>query len=138
MSIKISLKKKGLVFLKNDSKCVMCGVSLQVDNNLESNYLQIDHLIPKQKGGSNSIDNLFPICRSCNCSKNNSNTNDVSKQLPLNMEKVNIKRIVNIYNYKNRFNPSSIDKVQLKNDCEKALSILNSKIQEIKDLINEI
>jgi 5-methylcytosine-specific restriction endonuclease McrA len=45
-----------------DDKCQWCGA---IEN------ITIDHIIPLSKGGTNHIDNLQPLCRSCNCSKNN-------------------------------------------------------------------
>ena len=41
--------------------CYACGSK---DN------IQIDHIIPLARGGNHSIGNLMPLCRSCNCSKN--------------------------------------------------------------------
>lgn len=41
------------------NKCLRCG----------KNEVTIDHVVPLSLGGSNSIDNLQPLCQSCNCSK---------------------------------------------------------------------
>ena len=43
------------------NKCLCCGKS-----NLK---LTVDHVIPVSLGGSNSIDNIQPLCRSCNSRK---------------------------------------------------------------------
>lgn len=43
------------------SPCAYCGLSGG----------EIDHVVPLTKGGTHSIGNLAPCCRSCNSSKNN-------------------------------------------------------------------
>lgn len=46
--------------IKYRNMCVYCG---------EKVLLGPDHAIPLSKGGSNSIDNILPCCKSCNSSK---------------------------------------------------------------------
>jgi HNH endonuclease len=43
-----------------DNMCVYCG---------EVKRLGPDHVIPLARGGSNYIENILPVCKSCNCSK---------------------------------------------------------------------
>lgn len=45
-----------------DYKCQYCGTRERIT---------IDHIIPLTKGGTNHIDNLQPLCHSCNSSKGN-------------------------------------------------------------------
>ena len=53
-----SLRRK--VFLRCENKCVLCG---------SEDYLEIDHIIPVKRHGSNHISNLQVLCRSCNIVK---------------------------------------------------------------------
>lgn len=41
--------------------CVRCGKGAE--------YICIDHIKPLGKGGTNTIDNVQPLCRSCNLGK---------------------------------------------------------------------
>lgn len=43
--------------------CVRCGKSVRKSG------LDIDHIIPRSKGGGDSLFNLQPMCQSCNRSK---------------------------------------------------------------------
>lgn len=46
---------------KYGNRCLCCGA--------REVPLTADHVIPLSKGGSNSIRNLQPLCRSCNAAK---------------------------------------------------------------------
>lgn len=52
---------RSFVFSRSDGKCVYCGAKAT----------EIDHVIPRSKGGTNSTYNLVASCRSCNEKKSN-------------------------------------------------------------------
>ena len=47
-------------------QCYWCECDLSIEGST------LDHLIPKSRGGSNSLENLRLTCRSCNQSRGNS------------------------------------------------------------------
>ena len=49
-----------IVFNKFNGHCAYCGTELDFSK------FQVDHFIPKLKGGSNDLDNLMPSCTECN------------------------------------------------------------------------
>jgi len=49
---------------EHDYRCVYCGKKL-----IDSFDTTRDHVIPLNKGGNNTKDNILPACRSCNCKK---------------------------------------------------------------------
>ena len=50
------------VLEKYNRRCLKCGTTKKITR---------DHIVPVTKGGSNSIDNLQPLCLQCNASKGN-------------------------------------------------------------------
>ena len=63
--MKTSKVKFAKVYAKTNGKCAYCGVELK------ENEISIDHIQPKSKGGTNTEDNLFLCCKSCNSRKKN-------------------------------------------------------------------
>jgi 5-methylcytosine-specific restriction endonuclease McrA len=59
-SKKITTKIRRLVFERDAYRCVRCNTHLN---------LCVDHKHPWSKGGSDEIDNLQTLCRSCNSKK---------------------------------------------------------------------
>lgn len=51
-----------------ENKCIKCGIVLP------TNKMTPDHVIPLKLGGLNIIDNIQPMCKSCNCSKQKKTT----------------------------------------------------------------
>lgn len=49
---------------RTNNCCAICG-----RNDID---LTIDHIIPISRGGTNTPDNIQPLCKSCNCRKGNS------------------------------------------------------------------
>ena len=60
---------RSFIFSRSNGKCVYCGAKAT----------EIDHIIPRAKGGSNSIYNLVASCRSCNQKKSNSSLKEFGK-----------------------------------------------------------
>jgi 5-methylcytosine-specific restriction endonuclease McrA len=53
------------VFELHGENCLCCN---------SSENISLDHVIPVSKGGENSIDNMQPLCKSCNSTKGTSST----------------------------------------------------------------
>lgn len=60
----INLRKRFEVLTHHSLKCVYCG------RRPPEVKLQLDHKIPKSKGGTDELDNLVPACFDCNVGKN--------------------------------------------------------------------
>jgi 5-methylcytosine-specific restriction endonuclease McrA len=48
------------VWQRDHGRCVQCSAS---------DYLEFDHIIPRAKGGANSVGNIQLLCRRCNLRK---------------------------------------------------------------------
>ena len=54
-------------------RCVLCGVSA------DTKALEVDHIIPRNKGGTDDISNLQALCYSCNAMKRVKTSTDFRK-----------------------------------------------------------
>lgn len=86
------------IFIQNN-KCEMCGRLLQIDDFLADNYLQIDHLVAKTKGGKSNFSNLRGLCRPCNASKGNRTSLDFLYTIENSVKRINPTIINNIKAY---------------------------------------
>lgn len=67
------------VYEKSNYSCTYCGLRFEIPNNWNKEsaihngnmYLEIDHIFPLSKGGSDSLDNKQALCRLCNNKKSN-------------------------------------------------------------------
>lgn len=64
----IPLNIRWIVLNRDNYRCVKCGQSPVNNPKID---LEIDHIIPVSKGGTNDIDNLQTLCKKCNQGKKN-------------------------------------------------------------------
>lgn len=67
---------------KFEIRCPVC-----LDNKITSRNFQCGHIIAESKGGDSSVNNLRPICGSCNTSMGTTHMNDFIKNLWIGREK---------------------------------------------------
>lgn len=58
-----SVEEWGGILRRFGNKCLACG------RGADEITISVDHVVPLSKGGTNSIDNIQPLCRSCNSKK---------------------------------------------------------------------
>lgn len=56
----IPVEVRFFIFERDGYRCLHCGTTED---------LTIDHIHPKSRGGTDAVDNLQTLCRSCNCRK---------------------------------------------------------------------
>ena len=54
------------VFERDDFRCVACGATA-----LDGAILHVDHILPRSKGGKDSLENYQTLCQTCNIGKGN-------------------------------------------------------------------
>lgn len=63
-----------LAYASGVHRCPCCNVQLvwkaNIDN-LQRNLATVDHIIPKSIGGGNVVENMYIMCRDCNCKRDN-------------------------------------------------------------------
>lgn len=62
-------KLREFVFSKTKGRCAYCGAKAE----------EIDHIVPRSKGGTDSVNNLTAACRACNERKSNLTLKDFGK-----------------------------------------------------------
>ena len=65
MGSKDRRRRKQTLLQRYGNVCYYCGVTTSKDK------LQMDHIIPRSKGGNNHISNLVLACSDCNEAKSN-------------------------------------------------------------------
>jgi len=76
-------KLRSFIFSRSNGKCVYCGAQAE----------EIDHVIPRAKGGTNSVYNLVASCRACNQMKSNLSLKEFGKKINKNFSKLEPKKL---------------------------------------------
>jgi len=71
---KVKLTRKN-IYLRDDYTCAYCGKKLKPDK------LNIDHVIPKSRGGRNTWTNVVCSCFPCNTKKNDNTPDEANMKL---------------------------------------------------------
>ena len=74
---------RSFIFSRSGGKCVYCGAKAE----------EIDHVIPRSSGGTNSTYNLVASCRACNKKKSNLTLKDFGKLVGKNFSKLEPKKL---------------------------------------------
>ena len=64
------------VLASSEHRCALCGATAK------ERLLDVDHIIPRSRGGESAPDNLQVLCSRCNRAKGNRDTKDFRAQVP--------------------------------------------------------
>ena len=76
-------KLRSFIFSRSGGKCVYCGAKAT----------EIDHVIPRAKGGTNSVYNLVASCKACNQMKSNLTLKEFGKLASKDFSKLTPKKL---------------------------------------------
>ena len=76
-------KLRSFIFSRSNGKCVYCGAKAT----------EIDHVVPKANGGTDSTYNLVASCRACNKKKSNSSLKEFGKKVGKDFSKLEPKKL---------------------------------------------
>ena len=76
-------KLRSFIFNRSNGKCVYCGAKAT----------EIDHVVPKANGGTDSTYNLVASCRACNKKKSNSSLKEFGKKVGKDFSKLEPKKL---------------------------------------------
>ncbi len=81
---------KAAVLLRDGNKCVYCGKSGK------RTKLEMEHVVPKSKGGSDRYDNRVASCKECNDKKGNKSLEEFLKRRPKKLAEIKAKLGMNL------------------------------------------
>ena len=73
---------RSYVFHRDGRRCTYCGTA-------KAERYELDHIIPRSRGGTNRVSNLVVSCQSCNITKGNMSIEDFLAGKPASQVKVN-------------------------------------------------
>ena len=76
-------KLRDFIFSRSNGKCSYCGAKAE----------EIDHIVPRAKGGTNSTYNLVAACKSCNQMKSNLSLKEFGKLVGKDFSKIKAKAL---------------------------------------------
>lgn len=73
--ISLKLKERFKILARDNFRCIYCG------RGSPEVFLQLEHVIPRSKGGKDNFSNLATCCLECNLGKRDSLLSDINKNL---------------------------------------------------------